>query len=276
LRHEPALNALDLKFSAELKNVAALRAELDATQKAGAQAVTAAERTAAERAQELTASPVGRFTVADPDKAVARALRASDAKQQFGALVTEAGADTTGAAIAGLRRGVIEDLKRSVGTTAQDYAEGVQQSNAGIQRWWSQHRETVKGAFTPDQVKALDVLAGDFARDARAAPRMIGSDTERNIRAGNMITGSIMESVLGQRLGDMATNSVATGPIRLILGQPERQVREVLMDAILDPAKARTLMLKATAGNVKLAGPTLAELAGGSAVLSLGHERKTR
>jgi hypothetical protein len=276
LRHEPALNALDPKFSASLKNVATLRANLDATQATGAQAITAAERAAATGAQELAASPVGRFTVADPDKAVSRALRATDAKQQIGALVTEANADTTGAALAGLRRGIVEDLKRSVRTTAQDYAEGVQQSNAGMQRWWSQNRETVKGAFTPDQMKALDVIAGDFGRDARAAVRMNGSPTERNLRSGNAITGSIMEAVLGQRLGDMATNSVATGPIRLLLGYPERQLREVLTDAVLDPAKARTLMLKATAGNVKLAAPTLAEIAGGSALLSLGSERKNR
>jgi hypothetical protein len=259
-RHEPALTAIEQAqpgFMANLRRVASAAEGVDAARTSSTEAMTAASRLQAQGNTLLERSPGAKFTQADPQRAISDALGARDASSRFGRLVMEARSDGTGAALDGLRRGVVDDFKETVRSTATTAGGDRQMTAAAAVRWWDKNAGTIRQALDDPQYQAMKAIVDDFARDARSAPRVAGSDTMRNLQTGRLITGTILQEVLGPKLSGSPIAQSALRPIQFLYRVPEEQVRELLLDMAKDPATARALMMKANAGNLKLAAPAL-------------------
>lgn len=274
-RHQPALTAIDEArpgFLADLRRTAAAGADVNTARTSASENLTAATRLQAQGNALLDSSPPARFTQADPQRAIGEALGSRDASSRFGRLVMEAKSDRSGGALDGLRRGVVDDFKDAVQSTTTTVGGDRQMTAAAAVRWWDKNSVTIRQAFEDPQYRALKAIVDDFARDARSAPRVAGSDTMRNLQTGRLITGTILEEVLGKRLSSSPLAQSALRPIQFLYRVPEEQVRDLLLDMAKDPAMARVLMMKASAGNIKLAAPTIQNHLIRSGAMSAGRE----
>jgi hypothetical protein len=99
------------------------------------------------------------------------------------------------------------------------------------------------------QLSALKKISADL--DSGVLPRATkspGSDTFKNISTANVIGGIIGK----QTFGDMpATLSKVAAPLNWLYNGTDDQIRELLVDAMLDPKLAFKLMSKASTTNVE-------------------------
>lgn len=99
------------------------------------------------------------------------------------------------------------------------------------------------------QLSALKKISADL--DSGVLPRATkspGSDTFKNISTANVIGGIIGK----QTFGDMpATLSKVSAPLNWLYNGTDDQIRELLVDAMLDPKLAFKLMSKASTTNVE-------------------------
>lgn len=112
--------------------------------------------------------------------------------------------------------------------------------------------------LTPDQTDRLRAIGSDLDRASLSdtAGRAVGSNTFQNLSTANLLGAA-----LG---GDMANNAVALSiarPLRWLYAIPEKQVRDLLSQAMLEPSLARALMAKATRPNVEFLGAALRDKA---------------
>lgn len=223
-RHAAALRELDPMFEGQLREIV--------HQQGRAGAVS---RQVSDTGKALDRSAPSSFLAGDPEGAVGAALRAKDARSRMSALVTEANRDTTGAAMDGLRRGIVDDFSRAIQTTATDARGNPGTSAAAAVRWWRANSDAIRPAMKPDQFNDIQRVVADAARDARTAPRVAGSDTARNIDTGNIIAARIASAIVGQKLGNMPLTLTVMRPVRWAFQAPEAAVKNALTDMALNP-----------------------------------------
>lgn len=235
-RHAAALRELDPMFEGQLREIVHQQGRAGAVSRQVADTGKALDRSA----------PAG-FLAGDPEGAVGAALRAKDARSRMSALVTEANKDTTGAAMDGLRRGIVDDFSRAIQTTATDARGNPGTSAAAAVKWWRANSDAIRPVMRPDQFDDIQRVVADAARDARTAPRVAGSDTVRNIDTGNIIAARIASAIVGQKMGNSPLAMTVMRPIRWAFQAPEASVRNALVDMALNPDLAARYFPRAAA-----------------------------
>jgi hypothetical protein len=247
-RHAGALRELDPMFEGQLREI---------VHQQGRAAAVARQTTDAGKALDRSA-PSG-FVSGDAEGAVGAALRAKDARSRMSALVTEASRDTSGAALDGLRRGIVDDFASSIRTTATDARGNPGTSAAAAVKWWRANSDAIRPALTPQQFDDITRVVADAARDARSAPRVAGSDTMRNLDTNSVIATRIAAAIVGPRWANSPLAQTAMRPVSWALKIPETHVRNALTDMALNPdlaaryfpnaARAEGLRLPVESGN---------------------------
>lgn len=113
--------------------------------------------------------------------------------------------------------------------------------------------------ISDQQWDVMERVAADLDRETSASSRVIrtmGSET-----AKNMTVASIMGHILGEGLGDAVMDTTYGKQIQSSLGWvghfQDQQVRQLLMEAVLDPELAAMLMKKASMINIEHVGKQL-------------------
>lgn len=197
----------------------------------------------------------------DPVSAVGSALRSSRPREAFAELRTRIGGDAD--ALAGLRRAVIEHMKRELQSTVEagDTGLGVWRSDA-TQKWVATHKEALRSIFTPEQVASLEALAADLQRSNRSVSGSKlpgGSDTVQNAASVDRLPGQSLLSrmlsasgIAGGAYGGAALGGPVGGLVGALAAEVFRagrasameRVNDLLTAAVLDPGLARTLLLR--------------------------------
>lgn len=203
--------------------------------------------------------------------------RADSAHQMF-RLRTAIG--TNQAAREGLRKAVVDHMmNRFVGNTeAATSGVGTIKSDQ-FQTFVSRNRPALEAAgFSKPELDAMDNIAADVRNSNRSlnAVRIPGqSNTAQDVLAarpgmsaphtilhvllatipgaGGYLAGGLTAGLAGAVLAPIATTT-----IQILRQNGIKQADELLRSALLDPQLAKTLMLKATPGNMRLANASLA------------------
>lgn len=103
--------------------------------------------------------------------------------------------------------------------------------------------------LSDDQVRTLRTIGEDLDRASLSdtAGRATGSNTFQNLSTANLLGAAF-----GNGLANNSTLQTLARPLRWLYQIPEEQVRDLLVQAMLDPAVARTMMSKATPANVEM------------------------
>jgi hypothetical protein len=140
--------------------------------------------------------------------------------------------------------------------------------------------------FGDDELKVMDNIAEDLQRANRsiASVRLPGgSNTAQDVMAARFgKDGSVLLKIILASAGSGAgigllSNSVTgaaamlgAGLIGAMRQKGIRTVDDLVRDALLNPARARSLMVKASPGNLKLVGPSMAQQYRLAAMSSIG------
>ena len=102
--------------------------------------------------------------------------------------------------------------------------------------------------LTPNQLKKLQAISSDLdlGVQSQTAGKAVGSNTFQNFSIANVLGSMLQRDVKVTPL----LNTLLR-PLRFIYGAPDERIHELLTDAMLDPALARSLMLKASPRNVE-------------------------
>ena len=175
----------------------------------------------------------------------------------------------------GLRKAVVDYiLGRFVGNTeAATSGMGTIKSDQ-LQTFINQNKGALRIAgFGDDELKVLDNLAEDLQRANRslASVRLPGgSNTAQDVIAsklgkdGSVLMKIIVASLVGGGGVGIMTNSVTglaatlgAGVVGAMRQKGIQTVNDLVKDALLNPERARLLMMKASPGNLKLVGPSM-------------------
>lgn len=134
------------------------------------------------------------------------------------------------------------------------------------------NREELAETLTPAQIKTLDKITADLDRGAAATNsssiKVPGSDTAANMVASGQISVS---NIIGRALGVDAANlppalRTAARPLAFVYKLNDEAVRELIVDAMLDPKLAAQLMREGTPENVQAFAESLRQNAMSSGV----------
>jgi hypothetical protein len=112
--------------------------------------------------------------------------------------------------------------------------------------------------LSPEHIKTLRAIGNDLDRAVASdsAGKAAGSNTFQNLSTAN---------VIGAALGDRAASSpvaqTLTRPLQWLYKIPEQDVKDLLVQAMLDPKIARALMSKGTEANVHFVAAALRDKA---------------
>lgn len=129
------------------------------------------------------------------------------------------------------------------------------------------NREELAQTMTPAQMKTLDKITADLDRGAAATNsssiKVPGSDTAANMVASGQIS---VANILGRALGVDAGSlppalRTAARPLSFVYKLNDEAVRELIVDAMLDPKLAAQLMRDGTPENVQAFARSFAESA---------------
>lgn len=201
--------------------------------------------------EAFQASPLGKIaTGSNPEKEIGAVLASKDGPNQVATMVMKAGKDPE--ALAGLRKGILDDFKRTIESRGGTDIEGNQTLIASKAKAWLEAKgEAAGAALTPEQRTGMKALVDSLDVQSRTAPKMAGSDTVRNAMSGTF-------------MGKMLSGSVGNIPIlKNILNTTKTQddIVKIVADALADPATAKAMLMKYNAGNAKLAEPVFKKLA---------------
>lgn len=149
----------------------------------------------------------------------------------------------------------LQDVGKRVVNAGTDQAGNQLLSQSKWFRVVTQNRDDLRKTLSPAQMKNLEAIAKDLDRDAFVANanRPAGSNTFQNLSTAN-----IVGSLLGGNVGGMpAWLQTATRPLAWIYKVPDQRIDELMVDAMLDPALAGSLMHKATPKNLATVGREL-------------------
>ena len=175
----------------------------------------------------------------------------------------------------GLRKAVVDHvLGRFVGNTEAATSRMGTIKSDQLQTFINQNKGALRIAgFGDDELKMMDNIAEDLQRANRslASVRLPGgSNTTQDMiasRAGK--DGSVMLKILLASAGSgagvgMLSNSMTGAAAMLgagVVGAMRQKgihtVEDLVKDALLNPERARLLLMKASPGNIKLAGPSM-------------------
>jgi hypothetical protein len=105
--------------------------------------------------------------------------------------------------------------------------------------------------LTPDQMRNLRAIGRDLDSAALSASsgKAAGSNTTQNLS-----TAYVIGSALGNKTAESGIVQNLARPITWLNKLNEQQVQDLLVDAMLEPALARSLMMKATPRNLESLG----------------------
>lgn len=117
-------------------------------------------------------------------------------------------------------------------------------------KWFNvvtKNRDELSQVLKPEQMNALEIIGRDLDMGALSVSggKAAGSNTFQNLSTAN-----IVGSMIGGGMPDAPLFQTITRPMAWVYKVPDEQVRELLVDAMLDPKLASKLMAKATPGNV--------------------------
>jgi hypothetical protein len=206
------------------------------------------------------ASPAGKFIGGDLDAAVRSTLGAPDSAKRLQALRMSVGGDPE--AVQGMQKAILDDFRRTAGTTVAEDATGLPMMTAnGANKWLDANRASLAGILSPDQVAGLEAIARSLKDQAQTATKVAGSDTGRNLATMN-----ILEAALWKGAGEASWLAPIRKTLGLVYGGANEQTMDRLIEVMRDPQVAAALMKKASAGNVKMIEPLLLSFTKGAAV----------
>jgi hypothetical protein len=205
------------------------------------------------RVKELERGVAKPFLDKDPDKAVRAALGSDNASANIAELRRLVGSDPD--ALRSLRRSYLDEWMRRAETTTLDAQGNFRLAPAAAQRFVRDHGGAARQIFEPGDLKRIEALAADFASGAftASAGKAAGSNTYQNLSTGNFIArlsnGTIdPNNAVAQALGS------GFGVLqKLVYAQPERLMRDLLREAMLDPAVAQRVLSKASPDSIRWA-----------------------
>lgn len=149
----------------------------------------------------------------------------------------------------------LQDVAGRVVNPGTDKAGNQLLSPAKWFRVVTQQKDDLRKTLTPAQMKNLELIAKDLDSDAfvASANKAIGSNTFQN-----MSTANVVGSLLGGNVNRLpAWLQTATRPLSFLYKVPDQRIDELMVDAMLDPALANSLMHKATPKNLATVGREL-------------------
>lgn len=241
-KHDRALAAFpDLRK--EFSNVQAAQRSVDRVTARRQEAMAGFEKSAA-----------GQFLNKDADQAFGSVIRSGNRTDGLRQLVRMAKGDE--AKLEQIRRAAVDHMLRSIENTGAVDAAGNQQlSAAKAIRFMADNGKALQksGLMSPSQIAVLRAAEEDLRRGTYVATvgRIPGSPTYQNFSSAALL-GRLALNIDGQ--GKSALGNFFSGALGNTVGRaanflyqvPDRQIRQILTDAMLDPKLARDLMARAT------------------------------
>jgi hypothetical protein len=228
-----------------LGNAASAQEAVDSTA-AAAKAQTDAYRQSAAR----------HFLNAEPKQAVASAFNSRTPSGDFAQLAQLVGRDAD--AKAGLQQAVVDHMFSATQSNRPGGSTGIAELNPeAFQKYLAKNRPALASVFTPDQLASMDAVAADLQRAnlSVSGSKIPGSPgTAQDIAAAK---SSILSNILS-RVGGMATGYYfggIHGAIEGAIGGEAAnairragldQVNKLVEDALLNPERARAMLMDYT------------------------------
>ncbi len=167
-----------------------------------------------------------------------------------------------------MRAAYLADFRKAAASKVmEDQAGNARYTANGASAWLEKHGGGARNVLTPEQFAALKDIRRNLTDQAQAIPGRTGSPTFDRLAT---------ESILGAAVGAKYSGVPFLHPVRkalgLVTGGADEAVAAKLYEALADPAVAKTLMMKATPGNVKMAEPVLRNLLLSTANQSAGRD----
>lgn len=135
----------------------------------------------------------------------------------------------------------LQNIKGRVMTSVPDPQTGYDYlSQAKISNVFQKNMGELAKKLTPEQFTTLEKLTKDLDRAAATnAPnvRAAGSDT-----AQNLATKNALSNMVGDNIANSSIVQTVTRPVAWAYKIPEEKMRELLVEAMLNPAKAKEIM----------------------------------
>ncbi len=173
----------------------------------------------------------------NPDAAVARILNSPSSQAHLDRLLGVIGHDPE--ALGGLRRSVVDFLSGKSLNAGTDITGNNLMSQAKFGKNLDKYSPLLERIFSPEHMQAMRQIQSDLdAQQLSTAAKALGSNTLQNFSTASLLSnvskGTIpLDSPLGQNL---------MRPYAWLLRLPEQRIREILTDAMLDPALALRLV----------------------------------
>lgn len=213
------------------------------------------------------AGAIGKVMNAAPEdvtKHIGAIFGSRDAGAQMGQLAREAASDKTGAAMAGLRKGIADFINSKFisNTEAGTSGANLVKSDA-FQTFMNQSRPALAKVFKPDEIASMDAIAADLHRANRSITAVKlpgGSNTTQDTAALAKASHGKQEPLLREIVEGAVTGHVGLGPIGAVAGAGAAigkhiagamrsagyaKVDDLVKDALLNPALAKALLMKA-------------------------------
>lgn len=245
-KNRPAIDALDPSLTRQLEDAAATRSI----------------------SEGFKASPAGKFLGGDLDAAVKSTLGAPDSAKRMQSLRMSVGGNPE--AVQGLQKSVLDDFRRSAGSTvAEDAASNPRMTANGAAKWLESNRGAVANVLSPEQVSGLEAITRALKDQAQTIPGRTGSPT-----FDRLATNSILEAWLSPKLAKSPLLTPVNKMMGLVYSGANEAAMSRLFEVLGDPKATAALMKKATPGNVAMAEPVLARIAAGTGVALSRRDEK--
>lgn len=248
-----------------LKSFPALNAKFSSAAKA-AETVDAVAKARKAAIDTYQAGAIGKIMKADPadvTKQIGSIFGSKDAAAQMGRLAREAQSDKTGAATAGLRKGIADYINSKFisNTEAGTSGANLVKSDA-FQSFLRQSEPALAKVFKTDEVASMKAIAADLQRANRSVTAVKlpgGSNTAQDTNAVAKAAHGKQEPLLREIVEGAVTGHVGLGPVGAAAGAlgavgkhiagamrsaGYAKVDDLVKDALLNPDLARALLKK--------------------------------
>jgi hypothetical protein len=193
----------------------------------------------------------------EPEVAISRALNAGNAEANMRQLKNAMHGDAV--ALRGLRRAYAEEWLRVTSDTQAQHASGARRMSADKSRRFIERTERAAAVlFGPEDRARIGQIAEDFRSGSmvNSVGRAIGSNTAQNLASqrSNASTAYILgRATSGMFHGEPGFLPASfMRPLQWVMRAPEEQVRRVLVDLLMDPARASKLVDRVSADNLRM------------------------
>ncbi len=173
----------------------------------------------------------------NPDAAVAKVMNSPSSQADLDRLVSVVGRDPE--AMGGLRRAIVDFLTGKSLNAGTDIAGNNLLSQAKFGANMDRYGPLLERVFAPEHIQAMRQIQADLdAQQLSTAAKALGSNTVQNLSAASLLS-NVSKGTIGMENPIIQT---LMRPYSWILKLPEQQVRDLLTDAMLDPALALRLV----------------------------------